>query len=90
MDATPSDLLMQVEDIAGKTNPTEAVPKLQAIQKQLAQMDAAAGEKGNPKVEVALRMVSEAIKESYDRVIGVKAFAGSGKTYVRSSREDEL
>lgn len=67
--ATPAaqavnELLHVIEDVVAKTSPTESVPKLQAIKKQIEKL-----EKG-PHRDKAMAYITETIKSQYDRVVG--------------------
>ena len=67
--ATPAaqvvnDILHTIEDVVTKSSPTESVPKLQAIQREIQKL-----EKG-PHRDKALAYVMESIKLQYDKVIG--------------------
>lgn len=70
--AIVTDLFIQMEDILQNTPPTEAVPKLQQIQKQLEGLGAD-DEATSEKIDTALEYVRGAIKEAYDKVIGFQA-----------------
>lgn len=56
--------LIEVEDVLLKCKPTEAVPKLQSLQKELQ------GLKKDPRVEKALMYVGDCIADSYNAVLG--------------------
>lgn len=60
-----TDLLNQAADVVAKCAAVEAVPKLQAIQKQLTKLP-------QEKAERAVKLVQQQIKSMYDRVIGVE------------------
>lgn len=67
--ANPEELainekLLIVEDVVSKTAPTEAVPKLQAVQKELKAM------KSSTRRDAALAIVQDHIKTLYSKVIG--------------------
>lgn len=60
-----TDLLIQAQDVLDKSSPTEAVPKLQTIQKELKSLPAHA------KLEAAQKYVGQEIKRMYDLIVGV-------------------
>lgn len=63
-----TDKLIQVQDIISKRTPTEAVPALQVIQKELQELP-----KGTPndgKIKAAIRYVGQEIKTQFQRVTG--------------------
>ncbi len=59
-----NDLLMTIEDVVAKNTPTEAVPKLQSIKKELMK------QKDSEHKKKAVEYVSASIKECYDQVVG--------------------
>lgn len=59
-----SEKLMIAEDVVAKCTPTDAVPKLQDVQKELKKL----GE--DPRVTRALAIVSQHIKDAYRAVVG--------------------
>jgi MoxR-like ATPase len=59
-----NEKLAQVTDVLKKNKATDAVPKLQQIQKELKQMA------DHPRKEMALAIVSKEIKSAYSKVIG--------------------
>lgn len=61
--AKVNGLLQQASDVLTKCTPTEAVPKLQAIQKELSQM-------GSDRGQQATEYIGKEIKRLYDAVIG--------------------
>lgn len=58
--------LVEMDDVIAKCKPMEAVPKLQAIVKEMAQM------KQHPKLVSAMEYASDRIREMYNEVIGLK------------------
>lgn len=61
-----NDLRTQAESVFAKSTPTDAVPKLQEIQKEILKLSS------HPKKEAAKNHVGELIKKSYNKVIGAK------------------
>ncbi len=61
-----NDLLSQATDVVAKSPPTEAVPKLQAIGKELEKLAPAGGLR-----DKAHSFVAQMIKDSYNAIIGV-------------------
>ena len=61
--ARVTELLVQVTDVLAKSTPTEAVPKLQAIKKEMDSM-------GSQRAVEAVQFISREIKRRYDAVIG--------------------
>lgn len=59
-----NEKLLIAEDVVAKCNPTDAVPKLQNIQKELKALPA------DPRRERALAIVADHIKTLYNKVIG--------------------
>ena len=60
-----NDLLMTVEDVVSKSQPIEAIPKVQAIQKELKKVE------DGPHKEKALAYVVNTLKELRDKVVGL-------------------
>ena len=61
--ARVNELLVQVTDVLAKSTPTEAVPKLQSIKREMAQM-------GSDRAVEASNYIGQEIKRLYDCVIG--------------------
>lgn len=62
--ARVNELLIQVTDVLAKSTPTEAVPKLQLIKKELERL-------GSDRAAEATEYIGKEIKRLYDAVIGV-------------------
>jgi MoxR-like ATPase len=63
-----NEKLLVAEDVVGKCTPTDAVPKLQAIQRELEAMDP-----NDQRVFKARNIVAGMVKEQYNRVIGLES-----------------
>jgi MoxR-like ATPase len=64
-----TELLLQIQDVIEKSTPTEAVPKLQNIKKQLDELTTSDGAT-QARIDSALDYVTQEIKSQYAKVIG--------------------
>jgi MoxR-like ATPase len=62
-----NSLLVQAESVAKTCSPTDAVPKLRAIQTELKGMNA------HPRRDIAITILASQIKDLYNKVVGVES-----------------